>query len=170
MAADWGVLVTERQRHRLALDQLACHGIEYFQPWRELVRVTRGFYHRQRVPFFGPYLFVAICSAWRTLPGLRGVAGLLLDSDRLEPLTVDPKQLQAVRNRCDRNGVVRDLEPPRAGLRYGDGVFVENGPLAFLHGTYDGQVGRHKEAALFVMFGRERRVMFPVGELKPLGN
>lgn len=164
----WGVLVTESQRHKLAADELTSGGFEYFQPYRELVKVYRGRKVRTRVPYFGRYMFVALCDAWRQVVGLRGVSGILLDPSSLNPIRVDPRELQEVRDRCDRNGVI---ESPSAGsaFKYGDEVYVEEGPLAFMRGTYDGTVGKKREAAKFFLFGREQRVTFKVGELKLVG-
>jgi transcription antitermination factor NusG len=164
----WGVLVTEPQRHRIATETLADHGFEFFMPWRELVRISRGRHHRTLIPYFGRYVFVTLCEAWERLPSLRGVSSMLLHSETLLPWRVDSCELDAIRVLCDERGVVREEQRIDDGLHYGDLVYVELGPFANLRGVYDCRIGKHREAATFVMFGREQRVMFRCGELKKL--
>jgi len=51
-----------------------------------------------------------------------------------------------------------------AGFNYGDKVIPKQGPLAGHVGTFDKSTQRG-DSALFVLFGREQRVMFKAGEL-----
>lgn len=166
----WGVLVTESQRHRLAISELSANGFEHFQPYRESVKIRRGNHIRTRIPYFGRYMFVALCEAWRQITKLRGVAGILLDNQTLTPLRVCSAQLQNVRDKCDRNGVIFDQELSVTGLKYGDRVYVEKGSFGFIEGTYDGIIGKNKEQASFIMFGSEKKVTFKTGELKAMGK
>jgi transcription antitermination factor NusG len=162
----WGVLVTQPQRHRTATNALASDGFAYFMPWREQLSVSRGKKRRQRLPYFGRYIFVQIGECWERLLHLRGVSGMLLNPDNLMPFKVDLEQLNEVRAMCDRNGVISEPEIPIRRLSFGDKVFVESGPFANLTGRYDCRVGKHREAAMFEMFGSEQRVLFRRGELK----
>lgn len=167
MADVWGVAVSQPQRHRLATEQLRASSVEYFLPMRENVTVSRGRHHRLLVPYFGRYIFIAVCEAWEKILDLRGVAGILLNPETLRPWQVDRSELEAVRAMCNERGIVKEtVAVQTCGLRYGDSVYVDHGPLANIRGSYDGKIGRHREAALFVMFGREQRVIFEVGELR----
>jgi transcription antitermination factor NusG len=167
----WGVLMTEPQRHQLASEQLTAHSFEFFLPMREHTQVAHGRHHKMLIPYFGRYVFVVICEAWEKILELRGVSSLLLERKTLFPWLVDSDQLAYVRSQCDENGIVRPAPvPPVKKLRYGDVVYTENGPLANKPGVYDCVVGKNREAALFNMFGRENRVLFLLGELKPVSR
>jgi transcription antitermination factor NusG len=166
MPSSWGIAISQPQRHRIALDQLQSSNFEFFQPWREQIIISHGKHRRLRIPYFGRYIFVVICEAWAQILKLRGIASMLLNPETLHPLSVDLRQLQAVRSLCDRHGIIHQPESQKYKLHYGDQVYAEKGPFANLRGVYDCRIGKHREAAVFTMFGAEQRVLFKLGELK----
>lgn len=166
MSGQWGVAVAEPQRYRLAATQLAGHGYTYFMPMWERVSVRAGRHQHFFTPVFGRYLFVMISGVWQKISSLRGITGLLLNPETLHPWHVDSDQLDAVRALCDHNVMHKqeDVEMARQ-LMYGDPVSPKSGPLAGLRGVYEGKLNKHRESARFIMFGREQKIVFKVGEL-----
>jgi len=158
---NWGVVVVEAQRHRLATASLAANGFEYFLPIEETSKVEHGRYIKKRKPLLGPYLFVLLAEQWRWILGLRGVAGMILTPD-LEPAVVDTNQLSQFgfdeRKRTHRSVVT-------TGIQVGQSVRPRSGPFVYMTGTYDGLVNNNREAALFRIFGVDTRVVFAKGEL-----
>lgn len=81
------------------------------------------------------------------------------------PAKVDDGALDAIRSLC-----VGDVYSPRAmstccGFYYGQRVTPQTGPFAYHVGEYDGVASRHREAAVFNLFGKDQRVFFKAGEL-----
>jgi transcriptional antiterminator RfaH len=66
----------------------------------------------------------------------------------------------------ERNGAI---EPPKPrGLRAGDPVRVTRGPLADLHGLYEGQRPHERVLILLQLLGGAQRVELGAGDIKPL--
>ncbi len=165
MDSDWGVAVAEPQRYRVAQESLSASSFETFTPIIEHLSIVRGRHVRHKTPMFGRYILVVINDTWKAILALRGISGMLLTADN-KPALVDAKEIEAVRAICV-NGVYRNPEIQTDGmLRYGQRVRTKaDGPFAWQVGTYDGRVGRKKEAAIFYLFGRDQRVVFKRGQL-----
>jgi transcription antitermination factor NusG len=159
---DWGVVVAEPQRQKLATKSLREQDVEYFMPIGERLTIQGGRHHRTNYPLFGRYIMVVISSTWAALLSLRGISGMLLTANNI-PAVVDEDRLEHIRAMCI-NGIYREPRPSFS-LHYGQRVTVRRGPLVAFSGIYDGPVSKRREAAIFCLFGREQRVVFKKGEL-----
>jgi len=112
-------------------------------------------------PLLGRYIFFIITDIWRTLAHLRGVAGMLMDAEKTFPAKIEDGTLETFRAYCACPKAVE----ARKGFVYGQRVAPQTGPLAYHVGSYDGVASRHREAAVFNLFGREQRIVFKSGDL-----
>jgi Transcription termination factor nusG len=161
----WGVLLAKQQKHALVVIGLSACGVEYFLPVVENTFIINGRHVHRKHPLLGRYILFVIDELWKNLSRLRGVAGIILNVEKLYPARVDDKALDAIRAMC-----VDNVYSPRAvasscGFVYGQRVTSEHGPLAYKVGRYDGAASRHREVAMFNLFGREQRIVFKAGEL-----
>lgn len=112
----------------------------------------------------GDYIPIAIDAAWKSLIRLRGVAGILLNEIGF-PAQVLPHEMNRLHAMCD-DCVYRSTLQEDEGFAYGQRVTPRDGPFVYYTGRYDGKANRRgDEAALFLCFGREQRVVFKSGEL-----
>lgn len=160
----WGVLLSKHQKHKLVKDGLSDSGVQYFLPLIETTTIVNGRHVNAARPLLGRYIFFVIDELWKNLSQLRGVAGMMLNVDRDYPARVDDGALDAIRTMC-----IGDVYSPRAvemqGFVYGQRVAPQTGPLAYHVGRYDGVASKHREAALFNLFGKDQRIFFKSGEL-----
>jgi transcription antitermination factor NusG len=154
--ADWGVIVSQPQRHWIAKQSLAASGFEYFLPQYETVMVRRGRHERRKYPLFGRYILFVVDDRWRQLFSLNGITGMILSSDRSYPAIISSEELERIRSCCVTDDVYRERE-----LVVGENVTPRCGPWKDFVGPYDGG-----EAAVFQLFGQPVRVVFDVGVLK----
>ncbi len=162
--SDWGVALAQPQRHRLATDSLRELGVEYFLPKIERMAVVNGRHYRHKSPLLGRYIPFIITDYWRAILSLRGISGMLLNAEKDQPALVKEDQIEAIKAICV-NGVYREPIVEAAPLVYGQRVTPKTGPLHSHVGRYDGRKGKKREAALFMLFGREQRITFKKGEL-----
>lgn len=161
---DWGVVVAEPQRHRLATESLIAAGIDYFMPMLERLNISKGRHERERYPLFGRYIITAITDQWPSLFGMRGISDMLLTANRV-PALVDEDRVEHIRALCVNN-IFREPRAQKGALMYGQKVTPKAGPLAYHTGSYDCRIGKNREAAIFTLFGAETRVIFKRGELQ----
>lgn len=165
----WGVLVTQNQRHRVVKEALKNEGFEYFLPLIETASVQRGRHVRTYHPLLGRYVLVALTDLWQRMLKLRGVAGMMftyeLESEYPTPALVSQTEIEYLRAQCVNNVYRATDEKVRGGFVYGQRVRPKEGPLEWHVGLYDGYAGKKKYAALFNIFGREQRVVFSKGDL-----
>jgi transcription antitermination factor NusG len=164
---DWGVIISQPQRHKVAVQSLVADGFEYFLPLREICHVSHGRHVCKRFPLFGRYVFVSIIDCWQRLLSMHGVSGMLLTLD-LEPALVNLNQLELIRKECNEYSVRREA-PNRSptGLVRGQEVKPTSGAFMGMPGIYDGLVNKNYEAAIFDMFGGKQRIVVRRGVLVP---
>jgi hypothetical protein len=160
-SSNWGVLVT--YRHKLVCDALMQRGVEYFMPVEEVLSIVRGRHVREMKPLLGEYIPISISAAWNSLLRVRGVNAVLQNESGM-PARVLPHELERLRAMCDGN-VLRQTETAYEGLKYGQKVTPTQGALMHKVGRYDGRTKRG-DSALFLLFGREQRIIFRSGELQ----
>jgi len=160
--ADWAVAVAEPQRHRIAIESLTASNIETFVPLSEHMTIVRGRHVRERSPMFGRYLIFSVNELWATVATMRGIASLLMTASNA-PAVIQQSVIDALRSHCTNN-IYREPKGAMKSLAYGQRVTPRAGPLAKHIGTYDG-VTRKREAAIFLLFGQEQRVLFKRGDL-----
>jgi hypothetical protein len=178
--ADWGVLVSQPQRHRLVADGLTARSVEYFMPMME-VRSRR---RKELYPLFGRYVLVVVSQGWEALQYLRGVAGIMLEpeprhmvdgeyhgepgsTERLVPALICESELIRVMGQCV-DGVWQDpskTATPQKDFVYGQAVTPTSGPFTNHVGVFDSKTRKGGDAAFFKLFGVERRMIFKAGEL-----
>ena len=158
----WGVLLSQHQRHKLVESGLTDAGVGYYLPFAIETKIISGRHVRTKRPLLGRYIFFIITDIWKTLAHLRGVSGMLMDAEKTFPAKVDSKALESFRSFC---ALPKDNVAVRKGFVYGQRVAPQTGPLAYHVGSYDGPASRHREAAVFNLFGREQRVVFKSGDL-----
>lgn len=160
----WGVLLSQHQKHKLVKDSLSDSGIHYFLPFIEDTQVVNGRHAHRMRPLLGRYVLFIINELWKNIPQLRGVAGLMMNVDKNYPAVVDDGALDAIRSMCIGD-IYSPIAATKQGFFYGQRVTPKDGPLAYHVGRYDGGASKHRDAALFNIFGREQRVVFKAGEL-----
>lgn len=164
MISRWGVAVVQMQRHRVAKESLTSAEIKYFAPVIEQTTVANGRHARKHYPLFGRYLLFMLTDAWRAIPSLRGIAGMLLTAEN-NPALVHQRVVDEIDAMCV-NGVYspRMIQSQR-GFTYGQRVTPTEGPLMWHVGKFEGRVSRQQEAAIFKLFGCDRRIVFNSGDL-----
>jgi transcription antitermination factor NusG len=160
----WGVLLSEHQRQRLAKQSLTSAGVDHFMPMVEEVHVVSGRHVHRLNPLLGRYVLFAVDEFWKSVARLRGVAGLLLTAEYF-PALVNVEQLEALRSMCVNGVYNKRVVETKRGLVYGQRVTPSTGPLYAHVGRYDGMASKHREAAVFTLFGRDQRLMFKAGDL-----
>ena len=156
----WGCLVVQPYAHRRVSKSLAALDVEHFIPMVEVIRGHRR--RRELHPLLGEYIPISITSIWRAVQRIRGVAGYLMNETDT-PAPILPHELQRLRDACDGD-VYRVATADKSGFYYGQKVTPVDGPFMHHVGRYDSATKRG-ESALFLLFGREQRVMFKRGAL-----
>lgn len=162
VAHSWGILQARPQRSAAVASALSEAEIEHFLPMIESCRVVRGRRVRSRHPLLGSYIPVAVRQGWEALIGLRDVVGWLLNESG-HPAQVLSREIAFLRAMCDGD-LFRMTPSESRRFSYGQKVSPKSGPLAFHVGRFDNKT-RNGESALFMLFGREQRVVFKDGEL-----
>lgn len=164
VSSHWGVLVAQRHCVSSVDDILTQRGVDHFIPQIETLLIVHGRHVREQRPMLGDYIPIAIDAAWKSLIRLRGVAGILLNEIGF-PAQVLPHEMNRLHAMCD-DCVYRSTLQEDEGFAYGQRVTPRDGPFVYYTGRYDGKANRRgDEAALFLCFGREQRVVFKSGEL-----
>ncbi len=163
MPPGWAAVVTEPQAEARAVANVGKLGYAIFYP--KIIRRLRLRGRRVQVicPLFPGYFFTWIELRWTDLLQAYGIAGLLMDGEKVAIVRED--EMRKLKGRCDRNGVY--LDPPRVELSQGQKVRVQTGVLAGRVGIFDGLSGQH-EVALFDLFGTRTRVLLKEGSLSAI--
>lgn len=163
ISSHWGVLVAQRHSIGAVDDALTIRGVDHFIPLIETLLIVRGRHVREQRPMLGDYIPIAIDAAWKSLIRLRGVAGILLNEIGF-PAQVMPTEMLRLHDMCD-DCVYRSTMIDES-FAYGQRVTPKDGPFVYYTGRYDGKANkRGDDAALFLCFGREQRVVFKPGDL-----
>ena len=165
VSSHWGVLVTQRHCVSRVDETLTQRGVDHFIPLIETLSIVHGRHVREQRPMLGDYIPIAIDAAWKSLIRVRGVASILLNELGF-PAQVLPSEMDRLHAMCDdcvyRSAALDDGN----GFTYGQRVTPKDGPFVYYTGRYDGKANkRGDQAALFLCFGREQRVVFKPGEL-----
>lgn len=160
----WGVLVARHQRTALVSEALTIRGVDHFIPMIEDLRIVRGRHVRNLKPLLGEYVLISISSVWKSLLAVRGVAGILLEAEHGMPAQVLPREVERMRTMCP-NGVKSEQAIQVDGFEYGDTVVALAGPFTHHRGKYQSET-KHGHSVLFVLFGRDCRVVLKSGDLQ----
>lgn len=164
VSVSWGVIIAQHQRNKLVSEALVNLGIEHFIPLIESLSIVRGRHVREQRPLLGEYIPIAINKDWKSLLRVRGVTGILLNELGF-PAQVLPREMDRLHAMCD-GGLYRSTNVEAGGFEYGQRVSPRDGPLSSQTGRYDGKVNRRGDnAALFLLFGVEKRIVFKAGDL-----
>ena len=161
----WGVLLAQHQKQKLVASELTLARVQFFLPLIEYTSIINGRHIRKQRPLLGRYILFAINDLWERLARLRGVAGMMMDVDKLFPAKVCDSALDYIRSMCVNDVYCPRVVEGRKGFLYGQRVTPKEGPMAYHVGLYDGVRSRHREVALFNLFGREQRITFKAGDL-----
>jgi transcription antitermination factor NusG len=164
ISSSWGVLVAHHQQTKLVSVALTSKDIEYFIPKIESLTIVRGRHSRELRPMLGDYILVSICSIWKTMMGIRGVRGMIMNCDSL-PAQVLPDEMKRMHDMCDDAGVYHSEIVEAGGFLYGQSVTPRDGPFLNFVGKYDSQNKRGELIADFTLFGRDQKVTFKNGDL-----
>src|SRR6516164_11318153 len=118
---EWGVVVAEPQRQKLATKSLRDQDVEYFMPIGERLTIQGGRHHRRKYPLFGRYILFVIRETWAAILSMRGISGMLLTANNI-PAVVDEDRVEHIRAMCVGN-VYREPRPSFS-LHYGQRVLV----------------------------------------------
>lgn len=164
VSSSWGVLVAQRQRYRRVSETLLSIGVDHFIPLIETLLIVHGRHVREQRPLLGDYIPVAISSGWRSWMRIRGVRGMMLNELGF-PAQVLPIEMDRLHEMCPNN-IYHSSETVSGGFEYGQRVTPAAGPLVYQTGRYEGRANKRGDhAALFILFGREQRVVFKNGDL-----
>jgi transcription antitermination factor NusG len=162
-STSWGVLIARHQRQTVVSEALSARGVEHLIPMMEVLKIVRKRHVRDLRPLFGEYIPFAVSSVWKSLLGIRDVAGMLLNESGF-PAQVLPLEVERLRE-LYRVNTVRQEKIQSGELMLGEFVIPRCGPFINFQGKYDGETKRGADVALFVLFGRETRVEFNKGDL-----
>lgn len=164
----WGILLAANQRTKLVAENLTARKVEHFIPQVEVTRVVAGRHHRTLRPLLGNYIPFIVDEFWKTVRHIRGVAGMLMalgeDEESESPALVRQYEIDSLRSLCDNDVLRPKLTKSQAEFVYGQRVSPKEGPFAYHVGRYDRKT-RRGDAAMFVLFGREQRIVFKKGDL-----
>lgn len=163
ISSSWGVIVAKHQQTKQVADALCAIAVEYFIPKIETLRIIQGRHVRELRPMLGDYILTSIDAAWESLCDIRGVAGMLINSDGY-PAQVMPGELKRMHDMCDDAGVYHS-EIIWSGFQYGEKVTPKEGPFFGFTGSFDCHNKRGDQIASFTLFGREQSVTFKPGVL-----
>ena len=169
-STSWGVLVATFPAHVGKIeDALRDRGVDHFVPRIETLLISNGRHVREARPLLGEYVPFAVTGIWRQLLGIKCVQGILLNTLNF-PAQVLPSEMDRLRGMCSPDGMYRSASAPEAGgFEYGQRVSPKSADHFFSCqvGRYDGKVGKkgRGDAALFLLFGRDTRVVFNRGDL-----
>ena len=113
-----------------------------------------------RVLFPG-YLFVTAAAGWYTARWTVGVVGLI-GLEGCEPARIADAEIGGIRAR-EKNGLVVLAAAP--GLQRGDRVLIKRGPFSDHLGLFEGQMPHERVAVLLTLFGAQRRIELPKGDI-----
>jgi transcriptional antiterminator RfaH len=151
----WAVARTLVRREKFAADHLEGAGFETFAP-----KTTTG-------PLFPGYLFVRIGDVWRAIDRTIGVLELVKFGEA--PARCPEREVEALMDRVDPDGLIRLPDPPKPARRkaipIGAKVKIASGPFRGLTGIYAGQTPRERERILLNLLGGQRPVELPIGQL-----
>lgn len=156
--------MAQHQSYTAVGKSLLSFGVDYFIPMIETLTVVHGRRVREQRPLLGDYIPIAITGVWKSLLSVRGVRGILLNTDGL-PAQVLPGEMNRLREMCNEDGVYQTTEEEAAGFSYGQRVTPKDGPFVYHVGRYDRRTKRGNDVALFCLFGGEKQVTFKCGEL-----
>jgi transcriptional antiterminator RfaH len=147
----WSVARVQPMREGFATDHLEAAGFQVFLPKVETGRTVE--------PLFRGYAFVLIVERWRQVERTFGVLSLVRFGDC--PAKVPDREIEALRDRADKLGIIRLPPPPppkpRRVFRKGEKVRV----VAF-GSTFDaihtGMSRRDRERVLISVLGSVREV------------
>jgi len=164
VSSHWGVLVAQRHCVSAVDERLTQRGVDHFIPKIETLMIVHGRHVREQRPMLGDYIPIAIDAAWKSLIRVRGVASILLNELGF-PAQVLPSEMDRLHAMCP-DGCLHSIMEDESGFTYGQRVTPKDGPFVYYTGRYDGKANkRGDEAALFLCFGREQRVVFKPGDL-----
>jgi transcriptional antiterminator RfaH len=164
MAVGWYVLRSKPNKEEFLWGQVLAHHVESFYPViRNRQSVSRGRLHK---PYFPGYLFVhvdyatTLRSFWKWLPGSHGLVEL-----GESPAVVPDALIAALRNKVAAANT--DISEPLMGLKRGDLVTIQSGPLAEYEAVFDGCISGNDRVRVLLTHMRERMlpVELPVGQI-----
>jgi transcriptional antiterminator RfaH len=160
----WFIARTKPQREAYAQENLELRRLEVFLP--RVIEVdfeNRSLGRRRPAPLFPAYLFVRMnfpLDYYRVIwtPGVRDLVAL-----GNGPIPVGEAVVEAIRCRCDPNGVVR---LPPAPWSPGDRVEIPSGPFAGLLATVVAVMPRRRRIKLLIDFlAQQTPVEMPLAAL-----
>lgn len=164
VSTSWGVLVARHQQTKLVAAELTSLGTEHFIPKIEILTIKHGRHYRELRPMLGDYILTSISVTWRSMRRVRGVVGIIMNSDGF-PAQVLVPELRRMHEMCDDAGIYHSEIEGDKGFEYGQRVTPKAGPLAYQIGKYDSKNKRGDLSALFTLFGRDQKVTFKAGDL-----
>jgi transcriptional antiterminator RfaH len=156
MPGRWAVAITQPQQEAKVVIHAERSGFECYLPLYRTV-------HKRLTPLFPRYVFVDARGFWRQLLSTIGINGVIMDGNK--PATLSDEIIDAIRLRCDRNGVFIPPPKPRK-FGYGQRVRVDCGPMLGLTGIVRRMRGRDRVEILISMLGRRAAVHIYEGDLR----
>ena len=144
----WGVVVSQPQNERRALQHLRWQGFECYAPREKIVRVRRGRKINVVRYLFPRYLFVWIIDRWHDLSSTYGVSTVLMNGEvpsRLPASWVDSMKAK------EHNGFI---VLPKDRYRIGQRVQITGGLFQGQYGLYNGMTSRQREVVLLGALGK----------------
>ncbi|SDF37566.1 transcription termination/antitermination protein NusG [Limimaricola pyoseonensis] len=168
MDRHWYIAQLKPNGLRLARQNLGRQGFDVFCPLQELTRTLRNKPQRVQTPLFPGYFFVSLARGdWRAVNNTRGVSRLVA-LDEAGPRPVPGALIEALRDRCDEEGVIRPAAAPEA-FEIGERVEVTHGPLAGFVSRVEALAPEQRIWVLLELMGRETRVMLRPEDLRRAG-
>ena len=159
--AYWAVAISQPNRERTALVHLERQGYRAYCPMARRQRVKKGRKVEVHVPLFPRYLFVEVDSdRWQSLRGTRGLASIIMDHQREQPMQVRDNVIEMVQQ------IEQQVAEPQSRFRKGQRVSLVDGPFAGLPAVWLGQSARDREFVLLELLGRSTRVEVATAELQ----
>ena len=159
--AYWAVAISQPNRERTALVHLERQGYRAYCPMARRQRVKKGRKVEVHVPLFPRYLFVEVDSdRWWSLRGTRGLASIIMDHQREQPMQVRDSVIETVRK------IEETIVEPASRFKAGQRVTLIDGPFTGLPAVWVGQSARDREFVLLELLGRSTRVEVATAELQ----
>ena len=148
----WIVALTRPNQERIACDNLARQGFQFYWPRFLQKRTSKP---NLVLSLFPRYLFVLIDKEWYPITGTRGVSKVLRGVDG--PLTLPSHELDKMRKREGADGLIQLAQAPDR-FSPGDKVKASEGPLAGQALIYEGMTAKERCHVLATMLGGTVRV------------
>lgn len=143
-SADWLLLKTKPSRERYAKENIE----RYFG--RETYLPLFDDYGKVRV-LFPSYLFVS-GTQWWELRGAWGISNVVKIGE--EPAMISCKVIQSLRDRQERDGIIR-LPDPGPKFRMNQALQITEGPFSDYVGLYQGMESHNRVKVLLDLLGRK---------------